>query len=136
MLVERKLSEPTPEVLVTISEPNYVTDKKGVVTLKNSARMRVYMDKNLLVNLGYTHEHLKLIKIDESIMGLVFEIGDKGSKISPIKKGSGKSEVSIPMSKLDSLKPADFPAMRRAMCSYRIKGDRMAILLPLGKSGA
>lgn len=133
MIESRKLKEPSERVKVTLSPANYTNNDKGEIVLKNSPRLRVMIDKSLLEEHGLICDRLAYDRFDESRFVLVFRISDEGTRAAPIKKGSGKADCSLPLSKVTELKFEDFPELRRAPCSYRIIADKelLFVILPL-----
>ena len=132
MLTVRKLKEPSERVKVTISPATYTNNAKGEIVLKNSARMRLMLDKTLLSEQDFIRDRLNLIEFNEDRLYLIFEVSDKGTKTATMGgKEHPKLEMSVPLSVLKTLKHTDFPKVRRAPCAYKFKGEKMVVLLPL-----
>ncbi|EGR3221685.1 hypothetical protein N7I40_004057 [Vibrio parahaemolyticus] len=129
----RVLKEPSERVKITISPATYTNNDKGEIVLKNSARMRLMLDKTLLREQDFICDRLKLIHFDEDKMFLMFKVSDDGIKTTTMGgKDHPKLEVSIPLSRLKTLKHNDFPKIRRAPCAYRfLSEERLIVLLPL-----
>ena len=129
-LIEKTLKEPSQSVLLSISPANYTHTDGGLIVLKNSARMRLYFDRDFLIVNGFDGCRLDLLLFSEKLLTLVFRVGHEGRLLTPISK-SGRSEIGIPMSVLSSLKPDDFPKIRKAQCGYQFRDDKLFVALPL-----
>lgn len=128
-LLTKALHNPSERVLVSISPANYTHTDGGLIVLKNSPRMRLYLDRTLLSENGFERDRLELKLFSESKLCLVFEAGHIGLTVSPIPK-SGRSEIAIPLSKLRHLTADAFPKVRKAQCSYQFRGDKLIVALP------
>lgn len=131
-LIIKTLPDASQRVLISISPANYTHTADGLLVLKNSVRMRLYVDQTLLSEQGSFCSRLRLLKFNERLIGLVFELSHVGTKATPIVR-SGKSEVSVPLSVLKDIKPGDFPAVRRLPCSYKFVEDKLLVLLPFAR---
>lgn len=132
MLVERTFKEPSQRVTVTISPANYTNNRRGELVVKNNPRMRLMLDKTLLDEQDFMCDRLELQEFDEKRLALIFKVTDRGNRVAPIKKGSGKADIAVPLSVLKELKPIDFPKLRKAPCVYRfVSGDLLFIGLPV-----
>lgn len=131
-LIIKTLPDASQRVLISISPANYTHTADGLLVLKNSVRMRLYVDQTLLSEQGSFCSRLRLLKFNERMIGLVFELSHVGTKATPIVR-SGKSEVSVPLSVLKDIKPGDFPAVRRLPCAYKFVEDKLLVLLPFAR---
>lgn len=134
MIIERKLSKASERVICSISTANYITAENGRITLKNSPRLRLLIDKGLFVENGFLCDRLKFKKFDIDRMGLIFEVADDGVKASVIKKGSGRMDYSLPLnhkSVPEQINPRIFPLIRKSQCRYVFEKDYFIVLLPI-----
>lgn len=134
MLVPRKLKNPSERIKITISPPTYTNNEKGEIVLKNSARLRVMLDKTLLREQGFICDRLELAKFDEKKMLVVFNVSDKGTKVATMGGTENpKLEMSVPLSKINHFDFNDFPKIKREPCDYKFLHDteHLVLLLPL-----
>lgn len=128
-LIHKTLKEPSERVLISISPANYTHNEDGSIVLKNSARMRLYFDRDFLVTHGFQEDRLDLIAFHELRLVFVFRVSETGRRLTPISK-SGRSEIGVPMSVLNTLTPDDFPSAKKLQCGYHFVDDKLLVVLP------
>lgn len=135
----KKISEPTPRVLTSVSNANYTTNDKGIIILKNNPRIRLYVDKTLLRENGIEADRLELVKFDPKRMSFAFApVKTGGIRLTPIPR-SPKVEMSIPFSTLKSI--SDFsadelPPIKREPCAMKIEHGMFFVSMPLQLTAA
>lgn len=126
--------EADDRILATVSPANLTTREDGKIVYKNTPRLRLCMINSLLSAAGYEPDtNLKFVANVPCDMTdnlyLRFELGGAGRPLTRIKKGSPRSEFTIPTRKLC----VPLPEMRKTRCWFRIdnRSHELIIAIPL-----